>query len=638
MGETNSYNDAQNVNPGLARRFAIEDAFNFEDFTEPQLVQILELKLKDQHLSATVEAKQVAGEVLSRRKNRPNFGNAGEVENLLGQAKTRYQRRMGSLPPSKRMDIEFQPQDFDPDFDRSQNASANIAKIFEDIVGCDEVIQKINEYQKIAQAAKGRNIRVPIPKNFVFKGPPGTRESVDRHLEPHSRWTGTGKTTIARKLGQVYYDIGHLASAEVVECSATDLVGQWVGHTGPKTKGVFEKALGKVLFIDEAYRLSEGHFAKEAMDEIVGLMTNERFADKLVIILAGYENEINTLLRTNPGLSSRFSEEVIFKNMSTQQCLELLVQELQKNQITIPDLSDKASNTYVTMGAIIDQMALLPSWGNARDVKTLAERMVRKALINMANHDRCSVSAEEALGIMTTVLRDLQARQAALSPPSMLSMPMLTSHLPKVAPLPSPPPPPPLQQHQQQPRLQSSVDSEVTSDKRGSNSPPTKELPLEQPPKYGEAQRDPGVSDAVWDQLQADLRAQEEATRKAEEESRQREQELRDTEEQKQVVVAQAGDLERAKEMPWATFQNRRKLERQLEEARQRQAEMERAAAALKKKKAEAAERVRKEREIQRKLNTMGLCPAGFQWIRQVNGYRCKGGSHFISHSQLSLY
>jgi hypothetical protein len=84
---------------------------------------------------------------------------------------------------------------------------------------------------------------------------------------------GTGKTTTAEKMGKVYFDMGFLATAEVVMCSAIDLVGQYVGQTGPKTKKLLEKALGKVLFIDEAYRLAEGHFAKEAMDELVDCLT-----------------------------------------------------------------------------------------------------------------------------------------------------------------------------------------------------------------------------------------------------------------------------------------------------------------------------------------------------------------------------
>ncbi|KIJ16089.1 hypothetical protein PAXINDRAFT_132700, partial [Paxillus involutus ATCC 200175] len=155
----------QNVNPGLARRFAIENAFTFEDFTESQLMEIFDYKLKKQDLDATDDAKQVARDLLSRMKDRPNFGNAGEVENLLGLSKDRYQKRMSSVPAHLRSDVVFEPQDIDPDFNRSQNASANLAKMFEDVVGCGDVIQKLDKYQKIARTmkAQGLDMRKQIP-------------------------------------------------------------------------------------------------------------------------------------------------------------------------------------------------------------------------------------------------------------------------------------------------------------------------------------------------------------------------------------------------------------------------------------------------------------------------------------------
>lgn len=84
-------------------------------------------------------------------------------------------------------------------------------------------------------------------------------------------------------MGKVYYDMGFLAEAAVIECSATDLIGQYVGQTGPKVQKKFDDALGRVLFVDEAYRLAEGHFAKEAMDEIVDCLTKEKYQNKLVV-------------------------------------------------------------------------------------------------------------------------------------------------------------------------------------------------------------------------------------------------------------------------------------------------------------------------------------------------------------------
>lgn len=166
----------QNVNPGLARRFAIENAFRFEDFNDDDLREIMNYKLKDQDLSATDAAKNIAIDVLSRSRNHPNFGNAGELENLLSVAKNNYQKRVSSLPPSARTaEILFEPQDFDPAYERSANATSNLKELFKDEVGCEKIVQKLEAYQRIAHASKkqGRDPRNLIPTNFVFKGPPG---------------------------------------------------------------------------------------------------------------------------------------------------------------------------------------------------------------------------------------------------------------------------------------------------------------------------------------------------------------------------------------------------------------------------------------------------------------------------------
>ena len=164
------------MNPGLSRRFKIEDAFNFEDFTEEELARILDLKLKKQDLDATDPAKKVAIEQLTRMKMRPNFGNAGEVENLITQAKTRALERRNKLPASERpSDIVFTPEDFDPDFDRESKAIANLVKLFEDIIGHESILQKLSNYQQIASVCRLRDLdpRDQIPMIFIFTGPPG---------------------------------------------------------------------------------------------------------------------------------------------------------------------------------------------------------------------------------------------------------------------------------------------------------------------------------------------------------------------------------------------------------------------------------------------------------------------------------
>jgi hypothetical protein len=126
--------------------------------------------MKQQGLDATNAAKKAAIDLLSRARNRPNFGNGGEVENILGRAKARSQQRLGAVAQ-----IVLEPVDFDPDHDRSERAATNLQKLFADVVGCDDVIQKLRDYQSIAKTMteRGMDPRNKIPMSFVFKGPPG---------------------------------------------------------------------------------------------------------------------------------------------------------------------------------------------------------------------------------------------------------------------------------------------------------------------------------------------------------------------------------------------------------------------------------------------------------------------------------
>lgn len=163
----------RNVNPGLSRRFAIEDPFLFQDFDVPQLEQILKLKMEVEDLTAQPEALSVALEVLGRAQMRPNFSNGGEVDNLLAKAKLNYQTRQSKKAPHNRAyDCVFKPEDFDPDFRRDVNANCRQqlqGKVSEDI------IKTLEGYLIGAAEARedGLDPRKEIPTRIVFKGPPG---------------------------------------------------------------------------------------------------------------------------------------------------------------------------------------------------------------------------------------------------------------------------------------------------------------------------------------------------------------------------------------------------------------------------------------------------------------------------------
>ena len=164
------------ANTGFARRFPIEDAFQFEDFDDTELRQILDHKLKKQDIEASPAAKDTAIKVLARLRDRPNFGNAGAVENLLSKAKQSWQKRAsGSTQTVFQTDIVLSPRDFDEKFDRFETSAASVKQLFSDIVGCTELVEKVERYQRMAAGMRSRNQdpRDLIPFNFVFKGPPG---------------------------------------------------------------------------------------------------------------------------------------------------------------------------------------------------------------------------------------------------------------------------------------------------------------------------------------------------------------------------------------------------------------------------------------------------------------------------------
>ncbi|KAI0050262.1 P-loop containing nucleoside triphosphate hydrolase protein [Auriscalpium vulgare] len=597
----------QNVNPGLSRRFAIEEAFKFADFNDAELTKILELKLKQGDLAATDNAKRVAIEVLGRERNRPNFGNGGAVENLLSGAKGRYQARQAKLPLRERsMDIVFEPQDFDLKFDRAAHSGANLKALFADVIGCEKIVEKLEGYQNIARSMKtrGRVVRPGlIPTNFVFKGPPGT-----------------GKTTTARKMGEVYYDMGILSSVDVVECSASDLVGEYVGQTGPKTQRLFTQALGKVLFIDEAYRLAEGHFAKEAIDELVSTLTLEAFAGKLVVILAGYDQDINKLLDVNAGLSSRFPEVILFENMSAEACLRVIAQELKENDITSAELADPAG-AYAAMVEKMRELARGPSWGNARDAKTLANAMAGRVWgrENVDVSGDVPLHLDDALACMDDMLRERHERSTNLPTPQNPFADRMQR---------APPQPPTLT-----PPAISTAQSAATT-----TAPPASAAPAEQADG-----RDAGVSDQIWRQLQADKKAALDAAKRKEEETRALEAALAEArrEEARAEEARRAAEAELERRAMDAAKANelKRRLELERIAAIERRRELERMEALLEERRRQEQEEREREREAQAqaKLRSMGVCVAGYRWIKQSSGYRCAGGTHFVSDAQLGL-
>ncbi|KAK9780448.1 putative Amino acid transporter [Seiridium cardinale] len=353
-------------NEGLARRFPLESAFVFEDYTRDEIQQIWRMKLKKNGMSCSDEAEEIAMDVIDRQRQKLDFANAGAVDNLINYAQKRYTARMEfSSSAEKNGPVNLEPADIDPFFDRVKNPKVNVRKLFSGVVGLESIIKKLEDWQELALKLKElkksmpdgfMDVRDSVPYVILFKGPPGT-----------------GKTSTARKMGVVYESLGVLASADVVEVSAKDLIGSYIGHTVKKTRKVIESALGKVLFIDEAYLLGESSFGKEVVDEINTCLTLPQFKSKMIVILAGYNEGIDRLMSLQPGMQSRFTEVFNFADLSPATSAELLHKLLASSSYDASEIKPWRENVpnWIQLLEHMRELVARSGWGNARDVETL---------------------------------------------------------------------------------------------------------------------------------------------------------------------------------------------------------------------------------------------------------------------------
>lgn len=192
-------------------------------------------------------------------------------------------------------------------------------------------------------------------------------------------------------MGKLFYDMGFLDTSDVIECSATDLLGQHVGQTATKTRKQLQDGLGRVLFIDEAPRLLYyNQFAAEAVDEIVHFLAQPANVGRMVVILAGRAEEMNMLMASRPVLCGQFAEEIVFGHIPPEECIALLVRELKRSGLGSEDgfLEDAhvASDGYRQVRRLFNVMTTLPTWSNARDVENLARRMIGRFLETRDGH------------------------------------------------------------------------------------------------------------------------------------------------------------------------------------------------------------------------------------------------------------
>ena len=210
---------------------------------------------------------------------------------------------------------------------------------------------------------------------------------------------GTGKTELARIVGQLFREEGLLPNGELLEVNRFDLVGQYVGQTGPKTISVCRSAYGSILFIDEAYLLSIGtdtvmgkDFGREAIGALIAEMENNR--ERLIVILAGYREEMARFLRANPGLAARIPYRIHFPSYDRGSLADIFLSMIAQQGTPTADFSDLARNWFM---ALPEERLNSPHFGNARFARNLAERVQIKALLRQGAQMREQAPVKDTL-------------------------------------------------------------------------------------------------------------------------------------------------------------------------------------------------------------------------------------------------
>ena len=196
---------------------------------------------------------------------------------------------------------------------------------------------------------------------------------------------GTGKTTVAMRMAQILHRLGYVRKGHLVAVTRDDLVGQYIGHTAPKTRDVLKKAMGGVLFIDEAYYLfrpeNERDYGQEAIEILLQVMENQR--DDLVVILAGYKDRMDTFFQSNPGLSSRIAHHLAFPDYGHDELLQIGDKMLAGMNYRF------GGEARETFGQYLALRLAQPHFANARSVRNALDRMrLRQASRLFADRDR----------------------------------------------------------------------------------------------------------------------------------------------------------------------------------------------------------------------------------------------------------
>ena len=267
-----------------------------------------------------------------------------------------------------------------------------MAQLENELIGLAPVKARIREiaaFLVVSRARAGLGLEAATPSlHMCFSGNPGT-----------------GKTTVAMRMAEILHRLGYVRKGHVISVTRDDLVGQYIGHTAPKTKEILKKAMGGVLFIDEAYYLyrpeNERDYGQEAIEILLQVMENHR--DDLVVILAGYKDRMDTFFKSNPGMSSRIAHHIDFPDYSENELLQIAEKMVDGMNYHLDVGARTAMDEYIHL------RRQQPHFANARSIRNALDRArLRQAnrIFKRATGADSMVTSEE---LSTLTAEDIRA-------------------------------------------------------------------------------------------------------------------------------------------------------------------------------------------------------------------------------------
>ncbi|WP_338469363.1 AAA family ATPase [Niallia sp. XMNu-256] len=318
-------------NPGLRSRFPMSNHLTLPDYTNEELIMIGEKFAAENDYILTDEGKLALEDQIEKERVDNSFGNARTVQNLILEAIFNKGANHQSYDDLLVFSV-LDKVDFSKDDPKVKNEPEQELHQLVGLENVKEEVKSIISFVKMQTFRRDHGLPiVPIQLHSVFTGNPGT-----------------GKTTVAKIYAELLKDCGLLKRGHLVITSRADFVAGYVGQTALKTKRKIRDALGGVLFIDEAYSLlgqTAGDFGKEVIDTLVDEMTKHN--ENLVVILAGYSNEMKGLLESNPGLKSRFKKFIEFKDYSSIELVQIIKLYGEKFNFHLTDEAEEWLLTYL---------------------------------------------------------------------------------------------------------------------------------------------------------------------------------------------------------------------------------------------------------------------------------------------------